>query len=294
MTDLHTESYGTGDPVLFLHGSGSWGLDTFGPQRALADQFRLILADRRGYGQSPRPAAGPEGPVTVSMGWQTDKDDVAELLTELGGAHLVGHSTGGTVALIAAAMVPEAVSSLVVIEPTVWGIADPALSPPWRPAAYQRAWTRAQGLPAKEFLVAITRAAGLPDAEAMISASWAANTEADLAAAEAMRHESWAGTAPVDVAALASAGFRKVVVVGAWDPALYPELDDMRAAGWRQAVAAEHEALALAIGADLETMSRSAHSPMLEDTEAFNAVLRATWRSASTASPASSPAPLAD
>jgi pimeloyl-ACP methyl ester carboxylesterase len=285
VTDLYTESYGTGEPVLFLHGSGSWGLDTFGPQRALADEFRLILVDRRGYGQSP---------ATESMGWQTDKDDVATLLTALGGAHLVGHSTGGTVALIAAAMVPEAVRSLVVVEPTVWGIADPAVSPPERPSAYQEAWTRAQRLPAKEFLIAITRAAGLPAAEAMISASWAAGTEADRAATEAMRHESWAGGAPVHAAALASAAFSKVVVVGAWDPALYPELDDMRAAGWRQAVAAEHCALAMAIGADLETMSRSAHSPMLEDAEAFNAVLRSTWRSASSARPASPQPGLAD
>ncbi|HEX6932653.1 MAG TPA: alpha/beta hydrolase [Streptosporangiaceae bacterium] len=281
MTDLHSETYGSGDPVLMVHGSGSWGADTFGEQLPLAGEFRLVMIDRRGYGRSEWPATGQEGRATAGMGWQTDKDDVAGVLSALGSAHLVGHSTGGTVALIAATMVPEAVRSLVVIEPTVWRIADPAVSPPERPAAYQRAWTRAQRLPAKEFLIAITRAAGLSDAEARICGSWAAMSEEDLAAAEAMRHESWAGSAPLDVAALASGGYPKVVVVGAWDPALYPDLEDMRAAGWRQAVAAEHCALARAIGARLETMSRSAHSPMLEDTDALNDLLKDTWLGAS-------------
>jgi pimeloyl-ACP methyl ester carboxylesterase len=215
--------------VLLIHGSGSWGSDTFGKQRPLADEFRLIMMDRRGYGQSL---------ATTQMGWQTDKDDVAALLTELGSAHLVGHSTGGTAALLAAAMVPQAVRSLVVVEPTVWGIADPAVSPPERPAAYQAAWTRGQSLSAREFLIATTAVTGLRNAEALISAMWDSATEADLAAAEAMRQETWAGGAPIDVAALAAADFPKLVVVGAWDRTLHPDLTDMWDSGWRQAVAA--------------------------------------------------------
>ncbi len=269
MTDLHTEVCGCGDPVLLIHGSGSWGRDSFGKQSPLADEFRLIMMDRRGYGQSP---------ATTQMGWQTDKDDVAALLTELGSAHLVGHSTGGTAALLAAAMVPHCVRSLVVVEPTVWGIADPALSPPERPAAYQEAWTRGQSLSAREFLVATTAVTGLRNAEALISAMWDSATEADLAAAEAMRQETWAGGAPIDVAALAAADFPKLVVVGGWDKTLYPDLTDMWESGWRQAVAAEHRALACGIRARLVTMSDSAHGPMLEESEAFNTLLRNTWR----------------
>jgi pimeloyl-ACP methyl ester carboxylesterase len=272
VTDLHAELYGGGDPVLLVHGSGSWGVDTFGSQRDLADEFRLIVIDRRGYGRSP---------ATESMGWQIDKDDVAALLAGLGSAHLVGHSTGGTVALLAAAMVPQAVRSLIVVEPTVWGIADPADSPPGRPAAYHEAWIRGEGLSARDFLIAITEVTGMRDAAAMISASWAEATEADWAAAEAMRHESWAGCAPIDVTALAAAGFPKIVVVGGWDQALHPDIADMWASGWHQAVAAEHAALAQRIGARLVTMSRSVHAPMLEETGAFNALLRDTWHAAS-------------
>jgi pimeloyl-ACP methyl ester carboxylesterase len=271
VTDLHTETYGTGEPAVLVHGSGSWGADTFGSQRDLADEFRLIMIDRRGYGQSP---------ATDCMGWQTDKNDVAALLAHLGGAHLVGHSTGGTVALIAAAMVPRAVWSLIVVEPTVWGIADPADSPPERPAAYHRAWLRGRELSAQDFLITTTEVTGMHDVEAMISASWAQGTEADWAAAEAMRHESWAGRASIDVGALAAAGFPKTVVVGGWDQALHPDIAGMWASGWHQAVAAEHSALAQAISARLVTMSRSVHAPMIEETEAFNALLRETWRAA--------------
>lgn len=271
MTDLYSEIHGSGDPVLLVHGSGSWGAGTFGEQRALASEFQLIMMDRRGYGKSP---------ATQRMGWQTDKDDVAAILADLGGAHLVGHSTGGTVALVAAPMVPDAVRSLVVVEPTVWGIADPADSPPERPAAYHAAWLRGQHLSARDFLVVTTEATGMRGAAAMISAMSDRASEADWAAAEAMRHETWAGCAPIDVAALAAARFPKVVVVGGWDPELHPDLAGMWACGWHQAVAAEHCALARAIHARHVTMSRSAHGPMIEEAEAFNELLRDTWRAA--------------
>ena len=59
-TDLHAETYGTAaghDPVLLIHGSGSWGTDTFGGQRALADEFRLIVLDRRGSDLADLPPA---------------------------------------------------------------------------------------------------------------------------------------------------------------------------------------------------------------------------------------------
>lgn len=271
MTDLYTDIHGTGDTAVLLHGSGSWGMDTFGAQLPLAGEYRLILVDRRGYGRSP---------AAEVIGWPADQDDVAELLAELGGAHLVGHSSGGTAALLAAARVPQAVRSLVVVEPTVWGIADPADSPPERPAAYQEAWTRGQKLPALDFLIVTTAVTGVKDPEGMVRALWASATAAEVAAAEAMRRETWAGSAPIDVAALAAAGFPKTVVVGGWDTGYHPDLAGMWESGWHQAVAAEHGALAAAIGARLVTFGRSAHSAMIEEPEPFNALLRDTWRAA--------------
>jgi len=171
--------------------------------------------------------------------------DVADLLTDLGSAHLVGHSTGGTAALLAAGRVLRAVRSLIVVEPTVWGITDPDDSPPERPAAYREVWMRGPGLSAREFLVALTEVTGVKDAPGMVSAALAETTEAD--------------------------------------PADHPDLADMWASGWRQAVAAEHSALAQHINARLVTLSRSAHTPMIEEPDVFNALLWDTWRAACSA-----------
>lgn len=272
MPDLHVEDYGTGEPALFVHGSGSWGAETFGAQRALAGEFRVVLIDRCGYGQSP--AAGP-------IGWPTDGGVVAGLLTGLGRAHLIGHSTGGTVALLAAAEVPHAVRSLTLIEPTVWGIADPADSPPEIAAADKEVFRRGPGLSAEEFLIALNELAGVTDAAGMVSAMTPEFTEADWTGVNAFRNEAWPGDARIDLAALAAGRFPKLVTVGAWDPAIHPELAEIAASRQRQALQAEHRALARRISADVVTFSRSTHNPMVEEPDRFNALLRDTWRRAS-------------
>lgn len=269
MTDLHIEAYGTGEPALLIHGSQSWGIDTFGQQRALAGEFRVILIDRRGYGQSP--------PAPV-IGWPADTGDVAGLLTELGGAHLAGHSSGGTVALLAAALVPHTVRSLVVVEPSVWGIADPGDSPPVCAAADRDTWTRGPGMSAREFLIARTELLGGQDAAGMVSAMTAGFTEADWAGVDVMRREAWPGDATIDLTALAAAGFPKVVAIGAWDPAVHPTAAKIPASEHHRATAAEHRALARRINGRLVTFSRSMHAPMVEEPDAFNALLRDTWR----------------
>jgi len=272
MAELHIDEYGTGEPAVFVHGSGSWGVDTFSAQRTLADEFRVLFIDRCGYGRSP--AAGP-------MGWPTDRTVVARLLTELGRAHLVGHSTGGTVALLAAADVPHAVLSLTVIEPSVWGIADTADSPPECAAGDKEVWRRGPDLSAEEFLIALFTLAGVPDAAGAVGTWTNKFTEADWAGADAQRHEAWPGDARIDVDALAGSPFPKSVVIGAWDPAIHPALAEIAASRRRRAVEAEHRAVARRIKGRLVTFSQSAHNPMSEEPDAFNALLRDTWRQAS-------------
>lgn len=110
-TGLHVTVWGEGEPAVFVHGSFGWGEETWAEQRPLADSYRLLLVDRRGFGGSP-----PDGPVDFDR----DADDVAEVLG--GGAHLVGHSYGGVVSLLAAARRPDAVRSLTVIEPPALGL----------------------------------------------------------------------------------------------------------------------------------------------------------------------------
>jgi pimeloyl-ACP methyl ester carboxylesterase len=109
---LNVTVWGEGGPAIFVHGSFGWGEETWAKQRPLADSHRLLLVDRRGFGGSPA-----EGRVDFDR----DANDIVGLLGD--GAHLVGHSYGGVVALLAAGLRPEAVRSLTVIEPPAFGVA---------------------------------------------------------------------------------------------------------------------------------------------------------------------------
>lgn len=94
---LHVTTWGDeGDTAVLVHGSLGWGEDTWAAKRPLAEEYRLLLVDRRGFGASPGPDAGD---------FEVDADAVAELIPD--GAHLVGHSYGGVVALLAAARRPD-------------------------------------------------------------------------------------------------------------------------------------------------------------------------------------------
>ena len=51
---LHVEGWGDGTPVVLVHGSLATGAEEWDAQRPLAEEgFRLLVLDRRGYGQSP-------------------------------------------------------------------------------------------------------------------------------------------------------------------------------------------------------------------------------------------------
>ena len=111
MAGIHVEHWGEGPPVMLVHGSIAGGASTWAAQRPLAARWRLVVVDRRGY--FPNPPAERED-------FEVDAGDVAGLLTEP--MHLVGHSYGGVVAMLAAARRPDAVRSLTVNEPPAFGI----------------------------------------------------------------------------------------------------------------------------------------------------------------------------
>jgi pimeloyl-ACP methyl ester carboxylesterase len=92
--------------VLLVHGTMTWGTACFEAQRPLAKNYRLLVMDRRGFGESPD---------IDRSDYEVDATDVVELLGD--GAHLVGHSYGGVVAMLAAGLRPQAVRSLALIEP---------------------------------------------------------------------------------------------------------------------------------------------------------------------------------
>lgn len=107
--NLHYETVGRGEPLLFLHGLGSRGEDWAAQIPVFARHFRVITADMRGHGQS----AKPPGPYSVPMMAQ----DVLALLDGLGidAVHVVGLSMGGMIAFQLAVDHPERVRSLVIV-----------------------------------------------------------------------------------------------------------------------------------------------------------------------------------
>lgn len=260
MSDLHLEVFGEGESAVFVHGSFGWGLDTFPHQRALADRYRVILLDRRGFGRSP--SGDPDG-------WPTDMYDVAAVLEEAEGAHLVGQSYGGVVALLTAGLRPDLVRSLVVIEPPSFGVASGDADVQELVRAVRPLYEKAPTMSAQEFATTWARSRG-GDPE-----RWTATfSDDDWAAAEATRRETWPGDAPIALETLAASPFRKVVVAGAWPSDAFPG---------RQTTARAHravcDALAAHIGAELVVFERSGHNPQLEEPERFNDLLRTVWAS---------------
>jgi pimeloyl-ACP methyl ester carboxylesterase len=261
LTDgLHVESVGSGTSAIFVHGSFGWGAQTFPDQRALADEYRVMLVDRRGFGGS----ASAE-----SNGWPTDMHDVAELLGDEGPAHLVGQSYGAVVVLLAAGLRPERVLSLVAIEPPAYEVARGDPDADAATAALKPVYEQAKELTAREFVAAWGRGRGIGPERL---ARWI-DGDRDPAADEASRRETWPGEAPIAFDVLASARFPKVLARGAWKP----EVVGREGAG--REFAAVCRVLAERIGARVIVFDRSAHNPQLEEPEALNRLLREVWAS---------------
>ena len=107
--NTYYETHGAGDPVLLLHG-GLVGAESWGAQvPALAQQYRLLVPERRGHGHTP----DVEGRLTYRMMAQ----DTIEFMDAVGltSAHLVGWSDGAMVAALVALERPELVEKLVLI-----------------------------------------------------------------------------------------------------------------------------------------------------------------------------------
>jgi pimeloyl-ACP methyl ester carboxylesterase len=106
--ELWYEVTGEGEPVIQIHGAG-FGHYNFAPATpALAERFRVIDYDMRGYGQSDRPLQQYDMEV-----WA---DDVAGLLDALDvpAAHVHGTSMGGMIAIVFAGKYPERTTSVVI------------------------------------------------------------------------------------------------------------------------------------------------------------------------------------
>ncbi len=129
--DLHYQSYGESDAIVFAHGAGGNLLSWWQQIPFFAQRYRCVTFDHRGFGHS---YDLPDGPGANSF-----VDDLRGLLDHLGidSAHLVAQSMGGRTMLGFAVAYPHRVKTLVMAD-TVGGMNVPEV------LEQQRVWAEQQ------------------------------------------------------------------------------------------------------------------------------------------------------
>jgi pimeloyl-ACP methyl ester carboxylesterase len=237
MSGLHLAEWGSGQTILFVHGSFGFGEEQWEKQRPLSSRWRMLLVDRCGHGRSPD---------TGRSGWNEQSEDIANLLGD--GAHLVGQSYGGTLALLAALRRPEAVRSLTLVEPNTFGLAGDNVDARALIDRVSRVLSDLDGSdPASAYwnLIAALGSASQP----------APLTEMDLKCIRASLREPppWDATVPP----LHRQAFPVLIVLGGWpskDPLVQSTGRAFREVG---------ERLAERLGGETTTFPDSFHNPQL-------------------------------
>lgn len=104
------------DIVVLLAGGPGGSHETMLPFETLAPaHLRVVNYDQRGVGQSPAPPGTP-------LGYPEHVADLEQLRERLGARrmHLLGHSWGGSLALLYAAEHPDRVASLTLVANALW------------------------------------------------------------------------------------------------------------------------------------------------------------------------------
>ena len=127
--------------LVLVHGSVVNATTTWRAQQPLADEFELVVPNRRGF---------PPGPEVTAVDFEDEADWLLERIGA--GAHLVGHSYGGVIALLAAGRRPSAVRSLTVIEPPAFGVARGNAAADAIVQASRELWARREALDETAFL----------------------------------------------------------------------------------------------------------------------------------------------
>ena len=111
---LDYATWGAGEPVVLVHAGifADWFKPLLG-EPALTGRHRVVSYHRVGYAGSSRVA----GPVSIAQ----QAAHLRSLMRQLGiqRSHLVGHSSGGNIALQLALDAPEMVHSIVLMEPAL-------------------------------------------------------------------------------------------------------------------------------------------------------------------------------
>lgn len=185
-----------GQRLLFVHGSVLNGEATWNAQRPLAERFELIVPNRRGF---------PPGPDVERVDFEDEAVWLEQFLEPE--THLVGHSYGGVISLLAAARRPELVRSLTVIEPPAFGIARGNPAADEFVAGGDRLWHGWSRDP-ETFLRAFLRSVGAPEPPGQLSPALLQGARTLM-----VERPPWEAEIPLDE--LAAAPFPKLVVSGA-------------------------------------------------------------------------------
>jgi pimeloyl-ACP methyl ester carboxylesterase len=195
---MHLEELGQGPRLVLVHGSVAFGLDAWGGQKRLWERFRLVVPTRSGY---------PPNPPLEHIDFDDQADEIAELLEP--GDHIVGHSYGGVVSLLAAARRPELLRSLTVIEPPAFAVAEDHPAVQAFVGAFQPDYPRDPKGYVEFFLPLVGAPMRLPDPL----------PPAVEAGARAAIAERFPTEAEIPLDELAAAPFPKLVVSGGHHPA---------------------------------------------------------------------------
>jgi pimeloyl-ACP methyl ester carboxylesterase len=114
--NLHYVMEGQGEPIVLLHG---WPQTWYAWRHLipiLAQHFTVLAPDLRGLGESDKPETGYDN--------HTVADDIYQLIKqlELSPICLVGHDIAAPIAYACAALYPDAVQRLVVLDGTIPGL----------------------------------------------------------------------------------------------------------------------------------------------------------------------------
>ncbi len=178
-----------------MHGSVVNGDATWAAQRPLAERFELVIPNRRGF---------PPGPDVESVDFEDEAAWLDGFLEP--STHLVGHSYGGVIALLAAARRPELVRSLTVVEPPALAVARGNRAADAFAAGAARLWEDGPHEP-EAFLRGFLTTVNAPIPRGTFS-------PALLQGARTLMVERYPWTAEIPLDDLAAAPFPKLVVSG--------------------------------------------------------------------------------
>jgi pimeloyl-ACP methyl ester carboxylesterase len=117
-TRIAYRSWGSGDPIVFVHGSATSGADWLLVLPLLRDRFTIVVMDRRGRGES---GDGPD------YAMEREAEDILAVLEATGSEMLVGHSYGAMCSIKAAERT-DRLLRLVIYEPPI-AIGEQGLRP---------------------------------------------------------------------------------------------------------------------------------------------------------------------